>query len=349
MTAQFFVNNPKVILGVQYLRGFAAMAVVWVHGLGETSWGSGASYFGTSGVDLFFVISGFIMIATTSVKPLTPGKFFQLRVVRVVPLYWLCTALIIASALSGHSHHQLSLSPVAIAKSAFFIPYWSLDHPTRIWPMLIQGWTLNYEMFFYALFALSLFLRRLRLEALTITLLALAAIGYSMGPFNSAALQVYTSPMLLEFTAGMWIARVWGSGKLRMPLWTAIAALMVGTALLGETRYQPLVMLGATMMLTAILHPRIAGMRFPFFLAIGDASYSIYLTHTFAISALMLVWPHIFPLGSTASWLLFIGVVCLLAIVGGCICYQYIERPLTSLLKGFGWRGPPTAAPVSSS
>ena len=339
-------RNPNVILSVQYLRGFAAMTVVWLHALDATPWGSGSSYFGTSGVDLFFVISGFIMIATTSLKPLKPGKFFYLRVIRVVPLYWFCTGLIIASALSGHSHHQLNLSPVAIAKSGFFIPYWSLDHSGRIWPMLIQGWTLNYEMFFYVLFALSLFLKNLKIEILTLALAGLVALGYIYGPFSSAAAQVYTSPMLIEFVAGMWIGHGWVKGWLKIPLWIAAMGVAIGTILLGQTKHQLLVMIGASMMLIAVLQPTLARLRFPIALAVGDASYSIYLTHTFAISALVLLWPHVFGSESTATWLLFMATVCILAVIGGWICHRCIERPLTSILRGLSSRR--TFAPVTA-
>lgn len=342
------LNNPGVIFGVQYLRAFAAMTVVWVHAIGETPWGNANSYFGTSGVDLFFVISGFIMIATTSRKPLSPGKFFELRIIRIAPLYWFCTLVIIASALSGKSHHHLNLAPSAIAKSVFFFPYWSLDHPGRIWPMLIQGWTLNYEMFFYVLFALSLFFGRRRLELLTTTLVSLAAIGFLAGPFANAPAQVYTSPMMLEFVAGMWIGRIWATGGLRISLWSAAISIALGTACLGIADYRFAIMTGAAMMLVGTLHPRIASLRFSIFLAVGDASYSIYLTHTFVISALMLIWPRIFPSASTASWVLYMAVVCVLTMLGGWICHRCVERPVTSALRQITQDRARAVAPATS-
>src|SRR5215216_4434281 len=80
---------------VQYLRGIAAVAVVYFHTkiyMSEFAWPIGRQ-FGYGGVDLFFAISGFIMMVTTSVKPETPWAFYLKRIIRVVPLYWAATLM----------------------------------------------------------------------------------------------------------------------------------------------------------------------------------------------------------------------------------------------------------------
>jgi len=90
-----------LIRSIQYLRALAALMVVWVHslymipGVAEEF---NAPNFGGAGVDLFFVISGFIMVVTTAEKDVTPMEFFCRRIVRVVPLYWLATLAMIAGA-----------------------------------------------------------------------------------------------------------------------------------------------------------------------------------------------------------------------------------------------------------
>ena len=91
-------NN--LILPIQYLRGIAAILVVWFHATIQVDGVSTyfSSSFGASGVDLFFVISGFIMVVTTAGKDVTPQRFFVLRIIRVVPLYWLATLAGIARA-----------------------------------------------------------------------------------------------------------------------------------------------------------------------------------------------------------------------------------------------------------
>ena len=144
------------------------MMVVWGHSvfiIPDIAERLGEPYFGASGVDLFFVISGFIMVVTTSRTEFTPQKFFLLRSIRVVPLYWLATLAWIAYKVFEHSFQ--GVYPAAIAKSLLFIPYSSPGFPRGVWPILANGWTLNYEMFFYALFALSLAApARVRLAAL---------------------------------------------------------------------------------------------------------------------------------------------------------------------------------------
>ena len=91
----------RLILPIQYLRGIAAIMVVWYHAVEQIPGVSSyfASGFGNSGVDLFFVISGFIMVTTTMGNAPGPLEFMRRRVVRVVPLYWLLTLAMVGLAL----------------------------------------------------------------------------------------------------------------------------------------------------------------------------------------------------------------------------------------------------------
>jgi exopolysaccharide production protein ExoZ len=156
--------------------------------------------FGTSGVDLFFVISGFIRVVTTSGTGMGPGEFWR-RASR--PLYWLLTLLMIAVALVAPGLFKtLKVAPSTLVQSLLFIPHFSQSFPGVVWPLLVPGWTLNFEMFFYAVFGLALLLpERNRLLPLVTFFVMLTAIGLVFGPFASAAAQTYTHPMLLEFAA----------------------------------------------------------------------------------------------------------------------------------------------------
>src|ERR1019366_2869669 len=140
---------------IQYLRGIAALMVVWHHGVGQLA--TLETYFpfrfGTSGVDLFFVISGFIMVVTTAGRDVTPTEFIARRFVRVVPLYWVLTLALAATALVAPSlFRSVTLTAVSLIQSLLFIPHFSPSHAGMIWPVLVPGWTLNYEMFFYVVF-----------------------------------------------------------------------------------------------------------------------------------------------------------------------------------------------------
>ncbi len=112
---------------------------------------------GFAGVDVFFVISGFIMWSI-SARESRPAAFMVNRIVRITPLYWLATGVMIFGALAG-LFPRVVLTPDHIVNSLLFIPHVSPSNH-QVWPLLVQGWTLNYEMFFYALFALTLFAPR---------------------------------------------------------------------------------------------------------------------------------------------------------------------------------------------
>ena len=133
------------------------------------------------------------------------------RLIRVVPLYWVLTLFLAGVAI---------MKPEVLATTVFdlrhfvasmlFIPW---QHPQigAMLPLLIPGWTLNYEMAFYVMFAVSLALpRSIRLWALLALLGGLVALGAAM-PL-SGILAFYTDPIILEFAAGLLLAKAWTSG-----------------------------------------------------------------------------------------------------------------------------------------
>jgi exopolysaccharide production protein ExoZ len=323
-----------VIRPIQYLRGIAALSVVWLHALtmmdGFTN-EIGSPRFGGSGVHIFFVISGFIMLLTTVGKPIGAGEFFRLRVVRVVPLYWLATLLMVVCAMLG-LFKKLQYSPSTLVESLLFIPYGNE-------PILRPGWTLNYEMFFYALFALSLTLpKRARLPSLGAGLLALVVVGFAFHP-EDPIIHAYTSPVLLEFLTGSVIAYMWINRRLNAWIPLSVGAIAIGTAVLfgwGEPLlgYDTSKLLGSTLVVAGCLHPSIAKMKSALLLALGDASYSIYLTHLFTLAALRVVWLHLVPHVSLASVTAFMAIALITSAVGGFAVYLWVEKPLTSMLRG---------------
>jgi exopolysaccharide production protein ExoZ len=198
----------KALISIQYLRAIAALGVVAFH--------SGhATILGQAGVDIFFVISGFVMWMVTT-KPVGPAQFLWHRMVRIVPLYWIATLIMAV-------HHS---SPVSdTVRSLLFWPY--RDANGRLWPVLVLGWTLNFEMFFYLLFATTLMIpRRFQLLSLTAVLISLSVIGIAFQP-HEATLYVYTSPLLMEFLAGVWLSEIVHRGKIP-GVKIAVALLFIG-------------------------------------------------------------------------------------------------------------------------
>lgn len=339
-------NSPSSrILPIQYLRAVAAMMVVWHHSAGQVP-GVGHVFtarFGTSGVDLFFVISGFIMVMTTSGRAITPQEFFVRRLIRVAPIYWILTTLLVVLALAAPSLFRTTvLTWDSVLQSLLFIPHVSPSHPGRVWPVLVPGWTLNYEMFFYAVFAISLAFGP-RLWVMGGTLVALALAGFMLGPFTNAIAQTYTHAILLEFAAGALICHLWMNGRMRLGLVPSVVAIVIGAALLVQRRTEFLegnftTLAGASLVVMGSLQERFMRWHNRLLLTLGDASYSIYLTHIFTLGALRGPWVKMVPVSNTlASASAFMVVALALSALVGWLAFRCIEKPLLDRLNA-AWR-----------
>lgn len=206
-------------------------------------------------------------------------------------------------------------------------------------PVLNVGWTLNFEMYFYLLFALMLPLKQqLFLPLLSLVMLCGAAAGFTGGAYPPL-LHVVTSPMLLEFLAGCLIGS-WYIRGVETPKYLGPALLLSGVLLLlmsgmfGIIHAPRVIKWGIPAALTvcgALLVERHAIAGFPALLVkLGDSSYSLYLSHIFTISAVGKLWVMLF--GSMYG--LFIVVATAAAIAVGHISYVMLERPVTRHLNG---------------
>lgn len=285
------------------------------------------------GVDIFFVISGLIMyVAARNENPI---DFLKRRLIRVIPLYWAATlTLFIIKLAIGVISIDLRLI-THLLKSMLFIPHHNLSYPNEIWPYLIPGWTLNYEMFFYFVFFIALLSKRL-LPSISCVILLLTTIGYGFS-FNNPILLTFTRPILLEFLVGAWIASVYLKGGLRsymkwlLPVgFTGLFALPIAEGSIpliwGQIICSAMIVAGAAS-LKSKGHPSVIGKL------LGDASYSIYLTHTvISLSIAKMLWSHI----PTEGWIQFSSWIAISLCVSagiGVVVYQFIERPLMKWLR----------------
>jgi exopolysaccharide production protein ExoZ len=327
------------LLSIQYLRGVAAIGVLIFHAADAT----GRSFrVGGSGVDIFFVISGLIMWTIGARRPLTPGEFLLRRVIRVVPLYWFVTLALAGTWLIlPNLLPNLSPTPSDVLLSLFFIPHY--DPTGQIVPLLVPGWTLNYEAFFYVVFAATLLTPlATRLWLLTAILAAFVVGGFLLKP-TGAILITYTDPLLLEFVAGAWIAKAAVDGR-TLPPGLAVGALLAGVlglaagavggvdgADIGAWRVvvwgipAALIVAGAMGLEAA---GRVPSLRLPKFL--GDASYSTYLVHALAVAFAVKVTG---VLGLPASSVLSFAGAILAGLVAGIACFLIVERPLLRRLR----------------
>ncbi|KFG70797.1 acyltransferase [Microvirga sp. BSC39] len=323
------------ILSVQYLRGLAASAVVLFH--------AGLIYnlnfgLGNAGVDIFFVISGLIMWIVSNQKNDTPKQFIIQRTIRIVPLYWSVTIFLTIAAAARPNLFPLERpAPWHVLQSLLFIPHVAPNG--KVHPILIQGWTLNYEMFFYSLFALILFLPvRFRLIGFTALIGSLVLLGSAVAPTNTLA-ATYTSPLLIEFLVGIWLGKALTSAKLpsrggastllisgvfmlfcshwlenltqeRLLIWGLPAACIVAGSIALEQRG---------------LVPTIPVLKF-----LGDASYSIYLAHSFGFLGVAIIVEKLGLAGQgTGNFL----VTTVGGFAAGILCFLLVERPITSFIR----------------
>lgn len=336
-----------MLLNVQALRGLAAFLVVFVHlaklaqlaGLDP-----GVTVFGNSGVDVFFVISGLIMVVTTSGRKQTPQGFLRNRATRIVPLYWTITFAVFAIALLAPSLLQSTTAdPVELAKSLTFIPYARADGAMH--PVVFVGWTLNYEMAFYLVFAVGLLLpNRLAGLGASIAVLAAAALAGQVFHPQNPILGFYTAPMICEFGAGMLLGALLVRDRLpKAPPWgwpavgvgvTALAVMLAGPWLWPHADRALMFGVPAVVIVASALVAERAGLKLSagWVQLVGAASYSTYLTHFFCTQVVVKAAEKLSPLGPPVAWALFPVAFILVAMVG-VLVHRKVELPLTDLAR----------------
>jgi exopolysaccharide production protein ExoZ len=328
----------RTILPIQYLRGVAALLVVWHHttALNGLTLQYYASRFGTAGVDVFFAISGFVMVLTCSGRKIAPLDFLRHRLIRIAPIYWALTgAMVLLAVLPPYVFGGLSPTPRSTLLSLLFVPHYSDTRPAQIWPLLVPGWTLNFEMFFYLLFAGSLLAQRRATQVLVGSCITLVAVGLVVGPFDGALARSYTSPLLLEFAGGAVVARLWQRGWLKptVPLALLAAAAGAGLLLFGPSDHGSWSrQIGAWLVLGACLCPA-WHKRWPALETLGNASYSIYLTHVFTLAAVTVSVGHLGLPAKLAGATLAMALAMLACTAVGVAVYRWVELPLTALMR----------------
>lgn len=282
-----------MLISVQALRALAAWVVVGHHFMQvffNFEVHNPLEYLfadkGAVGVDIFFVISGLVIFLASADKALTPWRFMLMRVARIAPAYWFYTllmALLIVALPAMFPNDEWVLSHVAL--SLLFIP---AQHPAGfgIYPLLDVGWTLNFEMLFYLLFALALWVRT------SYRFWVVAGLLYLVCGIISPALNLaggfYSNDIVLEFLMGIVIGMLYRRGLCRARAWLpllgivgALVAIYIGADVPRSLEWgvpsAVLVISGVT------LEPYFKGSRL--LKMLGDCSYSVYLIHTMVLYA----------------------------------------------------------------
>ena len=335
---------------VQILRAIAALAVVAFHFAQSLAIDFNlipldSFTMGSDGVDIFFVISGFIMAYTTARDDQrSPGEFAWKRLVRIVPLYWVLTLAVFTIGIVAPTLlNSGGATWEELGKSLAFIPYERADG--RVAPVLFLGWTLNYEMFFYAVFTIALLVApRWRLQIVVGVMAVMAAIGYVYPGDLGVLGRFYTNGIILEFVWGCLLFVAWNRWPDRLRVMAPIWAL--GTALLLFQNFSNVPLpreiekgLPALMIVAGVLALTVRdGAVSRAFRAIGDASYSLYLGHPYAIG--LCVKLSIVLLGATVLGALVAGTLTLaISLAAALLSFHLLEKPSNVALRSF-WRSP---------
>lgn len=350
-------RNGVTVNGIQILRGLAAAIVVVRHIAKEFAHSGAGSAFeiGQFGVDIFFVISGFVIFVTA--PRLSAGEFLKRRFIRVAPLYWLFLVVTIAGDLVRHGVDRDYVTSNTLL-SFFFIP--SHDHVGSMFPPLVVGWSLNFEAFFYVVTALVLACRPARdfLGGLTAAILALVVAGLAVRTFvdlSAAPVTIWLLPIILEFLAGAWVARWWQEGG-QMPqpiglllLVGAIAWIAMAPAQTPYAIWRPLAWgVPATMIVlgTLAFESRLGAASLRPLHLLGDASYSLYLVHPVVIGLVLAVAHQAL---ADVPFLVSLVVIAAGSVVAGIGVHFALERPLLRLTRHITSRATATGTPTAEA
>lgn len=299
---------------IQLVRAVAAVLVLMTHCAlyveSIVNFGQGTRPFhvakwfdvaaGQFGVDLFFVVSGFIMIVTThSNDRHNPLDFLRRRAIRIYPAWWIySTAALLLLPISLFSLTPLDWS--SIAKSYLLVP--EIDSTGKLRPILLgQGWTLIFEMYFYSVFAIFVSKSTVQKAVLTSAIITLAFIGSRVVDFDLAILRVFSNAMVFEFMIGMLLGILFvkefiirSSLAFFAILILAIVStifILIGWEMGSGADFFQYAVTAFLWVALAVLFPRAKTARISkLAILLGDASYSIYLTHTIALILFSRMW-----------------------------------------------------------
>lgn len=356
------MSQEKNLDWIQLLRGVAAVLVVLTHGryqlLNTPSWPLAEQLLmpGALGVDLFFLISGFIMYYSTADSaggPAEAARFLIKRFARVWPAYAIATLASIYVAYGFTDYFHVAANRLAFWHTLGMLPA-DPQHAPYFGLSLVVGWTLEFEMYFYLIFAASMLFKRLRWlvlvawVVLTVLVLPHAARGFSLGVeggpvYPIGYLSIVTNPFVLEFLAGVLIGWLYRQPWLRLPnrqlawhvlalgvtfaLW-AIYSRAVTTHGPGQYGW-PL----ALMVLAMAVASKTVRIRVPALcLWLGSISYSLYLTHLITGNMLQhrLMAAGLEPLWHTWPSIL-LTTVCSVAVAA--LSHRYLEQALSNRVR----------------
>lgn len=334
------------------LRGIASLLVVLLHCTANSSetlhqafLGSFFS-FGGAGVDVFFVLSGFIITYTNFKfigKPDHFGFFIKRRMVRIYPTYWIIISLFLLLQIMLPSFYRTHFSfDIKNILSTYLL------FPGHV---MVNGvsWTLTYEIFFYLLFSLSFFIPAKRWSfylamLYAVILIVLAVSGYNFEHGNSW-LTLITYPMNVEFFMGVLAAVIISeiSPKIAMPLIITGSTIFLISAIFSNSNYvlanntfNRVILFGipSFLIITGIVKYELGNKIkvYAILLLLGEASYSLYLIHLPVVAATFKILAKFNVGNNMAIHCIIILIVCIVC-YASILFYKFVEMPIITKLN----------------
>lgn len=326
-----------MLISLQALRALAAWMVVCHHFMqiffDFHASGPIGQFFtdrGAVGVDIFFVISGLVIYLSTQDKQMPAGRFLLNRAIRIVPAYWLYTALMglmLVSLGQWLPHSAIDLPHFIL--SLLFIPS---ENPGGygLYPTLNVGWTLNYEMFFYLLFSL-VFTVPQRHRPLIVAA-ALFAVSEVLGRYGVIS-RFYQNNIVYEFLLGIGIGVMYRRGWVNEGLWVPLAVIAASVFAIYQLDASDRLLhwgLPSAMIVLACVAMEPHFKRVKLLKVLGDCSYSVYLVHVLVLYVGWLASVH----WNLNPYVVFAVCVPLIALLSWG-SYVLIEKRLYHRVKGW--------------
>jgi exopolysaccharide production protein ExoZ len=338
----FLGEGKGLLFNLQFLRGLAALGVVFYHTDFRLA---GDWHTDFSGVAVFFVISGFIMCFITREDA---DGFLAKRFIRIVPMYWLCT-LVRFGLLKLSSWSANPPLVTDLPRSLLFLPSEQL-------PILGVGWTLNFEVYFYLVFSLALWINR-RLAPVISAVFIYTVFALDQRGYGGFLTHYYSHDYIHYFLAGIALFYLWTFGSVLFRGWPVTAICAVGIVFFFGSQFvrplwpdwllayywwlPPFVVAWALFMESSG-----ASITWKPVVLLGDASYSLYLTHTifFGISRVLLDALHMPPPNESVAVVLFEVVAATLV---GIAVHLYVEKPFLRKVRQVRGGGRKTSEQVA--
>lgn len=323
-----FLYLNFMITSIQYLRFFACISVVLFH-ITTKTYPENNFYLGATGVDIFFIISGFIMAYISNKREFNGVLFIKNRILRIYPIYIITLIPFICIFLYSPEIVNTNSGTPSILKSITLYPLITGSY------LNLVSWTLSFEFYFYIIFAMSLNIKRFSIEITSFLIILFCILGEFFD------VDFIKSTLVIEFIFGMFIYKFLYINKKDIPLIFYILFITLGISLLallgqkvhGGPDYYRILFWGIPSLMIFIgflfSSNQIKDIKWLVFL--GDASYSIYLTHILSINIIFKILKRY---NDIPNMNIFINVIAVIfSIIIGSLTYSLIEKPVTRFLK----------------